>query len=337
LKRGLFVRVTFGSPNINSHELRVAIDGVLGSGWVSIGEYVEALEAFFRSACGVRYAIGCNSATQGLVIALKAAGWGSGGYRVSVNMPAFTWPSTLYAVDCIGGEPIFHDIDPGTWLMEEPNHNHGKLLLVDTFGNMAKNFDGFAKEDTIVDAAHGFGLPFLGQRGIAEVVSLSFTKVVTGMEGGMILTDDHELASTAIELRRLTARMGEINALVALQSIKNYDPAKTRAVVNHYKKHITVPFEVQDAPDCANNSVFSLRFERTVTRDAIRIALERAGVETKVYHDPLDRGHPETENLYSTILSIPTHHEVYDIQDEIIEIINTAGRTKTPGLEYLSR
>jgi dTDP-4-amino-4,6-dideoxygalactose transaminase len=334
------VKVLFGSPNIKSNALRVSIDGVLGSGWVSIGEYVEALESFFRGACGVKYAIGCSSATQGLVIALKAAGWGSSerGYdRTAVNLPAFTWPSTLYAVDCIGGEPILHDMDPDTWLMEEPHHNHGKLLLVDTFGNMAENFDGFAKKNTIVDAAHGFGLPLLGKRGIAEVVSLSFTKVVTGMEGGMILTDDDELAATAIELRRLTARMGEINALVAMQSIENYDPAKIRSVVNHFKKHITVPFRCQEVPNCTNNSVFSLRFKSTVTRDAIRIALERAGIETKVYYDPLERGHTETEKLYGTILSIPTHGDVWGFEDEIIEIINTAGRIRTPGMEYLSR
>jgi dTDP-4-amino-4,6-dideoxygalactose transaminase len=131
--------------------------------------------------------------------------------------------------------------------------------------------------------------------------------------------------------------MGEINALVALDSIKHYDPAVIKHAVNHYKKHITVPYKCQEVPNDTNNSVFSLRFESTVVRDSIRIALEREGIETKVYHDPLQRAHPETEKLYNTILSIPTHHDACGIQDEIIEIINTAGRTRTPGMEYLSR
>ena len=216
------MRVQFGSPNINAHALTREIEGILLSGWVSIGEYVEALESYFKKTYRMKYAIGCNSATQGLTIAIKAAGW----HNKHVHMPAFTWPSTLYAVKCSNNIPIFHDIDPDSWLMDD---DFGKLteddciVPVDIFGNMAEHSDNFAIENTIIDAAHGFGLECLGKRGIAEVVSLSFTKVVTGMEGGMILTDDDELAETATELRRLSARMGEINALIAMESIRNYD------------------------------------------------------------------------------------------------------------------
>jgi dTDP-4-amino-4,6-dideoxygalactose transaminase len=332
------MRVRFGGPNIEAEELSMQVRHIMKSGWVSIGEYVEELESYFEDRHGVKYAIGCSCATQGLVIALKAAGWDSRGHNpTAINMPAFTWPSTLYAANCIGADVLFHDIDPDTWLMKEPHHNHGKLLLVDTFGSMAEHFEGFKKEDTIIDAAHSFGNDFLGKRAIAEVVSLSFTKVVTAMEGGMILTDDDELAETAIELRRLTARMGEINALVALNSIKHYNEYTVCHAINHYKKHITVPYRCQEVLNDTNNSVFSLRFESTVVRDSIRIALEKEGIETKVYHDPLQKGHPETEKLYGTILSIPTHDDACSIQDEIIEIINMAGRTRTPGMEYLSR
>jgi len=177
----------------------------------------------------------------------------------------------------------------------------------------------------------------LGHRGLAEIVSLSFTKVVTGMEGGMILTNNDTLAETATELRRLSGRMGEINALIALDSIKNYEPSVTQFVINHYKKHISVPYKCQTIASDTNNSVFSVRFETTAVRDAIRIALEKQGVETKVYYDPLQRGHPETERLYNTILSIPTHTEASRHQEQIIEIINEVGRSaRTPGMSYLT-
>jgi dTDP-4-amino-4,6-dideoxygalactose transaminase len=337
--KGGKVRVQFGSPSINAAKLSTEIKGILLSGWVSIGEYVEGLEDIFERKFGVKHAIGTNCATTGLIIALKAAGWQANEWGPhAVNLPAFTWPSTLYAVNCVGGEPIFHDIDPDTWLMKEPHHNHGKLLLVDTFGSSAEHFEGFAKEDTIIDAAHGFGNEFLGKRGIAEVVSLSFTKVVTGMEGGMILTDDDRIAETATELRRLSGRMGEINALIALQSIRDYTPSISQFAVNHYKKHITVPYKCQEVLNDTNNSVFSLRFENTAVRDAIRIALEKKGIETKVYHEPLDHVHAESQKLYNTILSLPTHHEAMQVQDEIIETINDAGRSAgTPGMRYLKQ
>jgi dTDP-4-amino-4,6-dideoxygalactose transaminase len=330
------VRIQFGSPNIDADSLSTEINHILKSGWVSIGEYVEALENSFKVRFGIKHAIGTNCATTGLIIALKAAGWESGHH--AVNMPSFTWPSTLYAVRCSGLEPHFHDIDPDTWLMKEVPNNYGRLLLVDTFGNAAKPFGGFKKEDTIIDAAHGYGNDNLGKRGIAEVVSLSFTKVVTGMEGGMILTYDDELAETATELRRLSGRMGEINALIALKSIENYKPSVTQTAVNYYKDHLQVPFRFQYVPNSTSNSVFSLRFESTAVRDAIRIALEKEGIETKVYHDPLQAGHPETEKLYSTILSIPTHADAVDCQDDIIAIINQAALyAKTPGKEFLTR
>lgn len=327
------VKVPYGSPDINADALRVEIAGILKSGWVSIGEYVEALENEFRSRFHVKHAIGTNCATTGLIIALKAAGWQDG---AAINLPAFTWPSTLYAVNCVGVEPIFHDIDPNTWLMMEPRHNYGKLLMVDTFGNEAPVYDGFDFRNRIYDAAHGFGIRNLGHRGIAEVVSLSFTKVVTGMEGGMILTNDDDLAETAIELRRLSGRMGEINALIAMDSIRGYEPCVSQFAVNYYKSNISVPNKCQEVVSDTNNSVFSLRFETSAVRDAIRIALEKEGIETKVYHEPLQRGHPESEKLYNTILALPLHGDAYAVQDDIIEIINTAGKSAgTPGMRFL--
>lgn len=326
------MKLQFGSPDIKTHELMREVEAIMHSGWVSIGEYVESLESYFKKEFHVKHAIGTNSATTGLIIALKAAGWQDS----HVNLPSFTWPSTLYAVNCIGGTPIFRDIDPDTWLMREPQHFFGKLLLVDVFGNQAEPSARYAKKDTIIDAAHGFGLPNLGKRGIAEVVSLSFTKVVTGMEGGMILTDDDALAETATELRRLSGRMGEINALVAMQSIRNYDPSIASFAVRNYKKNISIPYRCQEIPNATNNSVFGVRFENTAIRDAVRIALEKNGIETKVYYDPLQRGFPETESLYSTILSLPVHKDAYAIQTDIIEIINSAGASaRTPGMRFL--
>ncbi|MGR3301858.1 MAG: DegT/DnrJ/EryC1/StrS family aminotransferase, partial [Candidatus Scalindua sp.] len=210
-------------------------------------------------------------------------------------------------------------------------------IAVDTFGNEWNQSD-YMKENVIVDAAHGYGLPNLGKRGLAEVVSFSFTKIITATEGGMILTDDDELADTAYELRRLSGRMEEINALIAMESIKNYKPEDTRAIINKYRKHITVSYKVQSIPTYTNNSVFSILFEEQVIRDAVRLALAKNKVETKVYYDPLKSGLPNTDYVYQRLLSLPIHKGVIEHQDEIIEIINTAGRNaRTPGKKYLTK
>jgi dTDP-4-amino-4,6-dideoxygalactose transaminase len=157
------------------------------------------------------------------------------------------------------------------------------------------------------------------------------------MEGGMILTNDDKLAETATELRRLTARMGEINALIGLGSMTSYDRRLVLNIINYYKKHITVSYRCQQPLSDTNNSVFAIAFDDTATRDAIRLALGKAGCETKVYYDPLKDGLPNTDMLYSRILALPIHEDVCKDQDEIIEIINRAGRTgRTPGKKFLT-
>ncbi len=331
------MNIRFGSPNIQCDEgLFAQIERIIDSGWVSMGSYVESLETHFKTMQGVKHAIACSSATTGLIIAIKAAGW----KNKRVHLPAFTWPSTPYAIGCNNNTASFHDIDLDTWMMETVRENIYRadcILQVDTFGNQAPIHIDFPYENRIYDAAHGYGLPDLGLRGIAEVVSLSFTKVVTSMEGGIILTNDDRLAVTATELRRLTGRMGEINALVALRSIRDYDPLLTQKIINYYKKHITIPYAYQNVLTHTNNSVFSLVFNETSVRNAIMVALAKAGVETKVYYDPVLRGLPNTERIYNGILSLPIHSDVVHVQDDIIEIINTAGRgAKTPGKEFLS-
>ena len=334
------MNIKFGHPNINCNDgLIKKIEEVLDGGWVSIGIHMLALEDHFKEKFHVKHAIACSSATTGLIIAIKAAGW----KNQRVALPAFTWPSTLYALECNGNVPVFCDIDKETWLINEQYigvHNKTeKAILVDIFGNQC-GCDSFMKKETIIDAAHGYGLPNLGKRGLAEVVSLSFTKIITATEGGIILTDDDELAETATELRRLSGRMEEINALIAMESIKecNKNHKDSWKVIMKYAKHITVPYKSQTIPVGTNHSVFSILFEEPCVRNAVMTALAGSGVETKVYYDPLVSGLPNTDYVYQRILSLPIHEDVIPVQDQIIEIINTSARgAKTPGKDYLTK
>lgn len=328
------MNITYGHPNISvNDDLMQKIEEVLSSGWVSIGKHMERLEDHFREKCGVKHAIACSCATTGLIIAIKAAGW----KNKRVGLPAFTWPSTLYALECNGNIPVFNDINKNTWLVDcEGICDH--IISVDTFGSEAPFSHSGPDENVIYDAAHSYGNPNLGQRGLAEVVSLSFTKNVTATEGGMILTNDDNLAETATELRRLSGRMEEINALIAMGSIKQYDDNSDFQRINYYEKHICVPHKKQLCESYSSLSVYSIMFEDRITRDAVRVALAKAGCETKVYYDPLISGLPSTDYVYDRILSLPIHEGVKEVQDEIIEIINTAARgAKTPGKDFLTK
>ena len=330
------MNIKFARPNIECNdELLGKIGEILNGGWVSIGNWMLALEYHFKEKFHVQHAIACSSATTGLIIAIKAAGW----KNQRVALPAFTWPSTLYALECNGNVPVFCDINKDTWLGEYPLTRSLSALYVvqvDTFGNQAGT-EYYPKKNTIYDAAHGYGLPNLGKRGLVEVVSLSFTKRITATEGGMILTDDDELAETAYELRRLSGRMEEINALIAMESIRNYADEYNNYVINKYWKHLTVDAKGQKCSE-TNNSVFSILFEEPSVRNAVMTALAKNGVETKVYYDPLCTGLPNTDYVYQRILSLPIHKDVIPVQDQIIEIINTSARgARTPGKAYLTK
>lgn len=341
--------VQFSKPTICLEESDYQeIRKIISSGWVSIGENVEKLEAEFKHRYQVKHAIACSSCTQGLVVAMKAAGWRN--KRIAVQ--PFTWPSTIYAIESnIGNVPIFCDIDPETWLIELgelPSDTYDAVLAVDTFGNQG---DIKTNKPIIYDAAHGFGLKDLGHRGIAEVVSFSFTKVVSAAEGGIILTNDNCLAETAQELRRLSCRMPEINAVIALRSLENYEKnqdAKMR-IIDGYLKHFEFQYHTQRIPTCTNHSVFSILLDSTDERDAIAHALKKAGVEFKTYYEPMVLGLKNVDSIYSRILSLPVYPQIATVQDKICAIINAAAKKAnsakkvkhynslfpTPGKRYL--
>lgn len=314
--------IQFSKPTISldDEDFR-KIREVINSGWVSIGKYVEELEAEFRRRFNVKHAIACSSCTQGLIIAIKSAGWRN--KRVAV--PAFTWPSTVFSIESnIGNTPVFCDIDQKTWLMDLGSideDSYDVVLAVDTFGNQA---DIQTDKPIIYDAAHGFDLGKLGHRGIAEVVSFSFTKVVSASEGGMILTNYDEVAKTAYELRRLASRMEEVNAIIALSSIRKYEEnykAKLK-IIDRYLKSFDFSFTLQQVPECTNHSVFSILLNSTYVRDAIASGLRENGVEVKIYYEPLVEGLVNTDQIYSRIISLPTYPEMAAVQDRICAIIN---------------
>lgn len=306
------------------------IQDIIDSGWVSIGRYVNEVEEYFKKKHNVKHAIACSCATSGLIIAIKSAGWRD----KKIAVPAFTWPSTVYAIDSNRNTPVFKDINPNTWSMEYAQSNdHDCVISVDVFGS-----ESYIESDkpVIYDAAHGFSLPRLGRRGIAEVVSFSFTKRVTGMEGGMILTNDNNLAECARELGRLSSRMGEINAYIILKSINDWGKHtdQIRVIINTYQKELNFPF-IEQQKKVSNLSVYAILVEPHL-KNSITNAFIENGIEFKSYYEPLVHGLKHTDELYSRIIALPAYPSLtsYD-QKKICEVMNAAAKENSPGVKYI--
>lgn len=305
------------------------IEEILRSGWVSIGKYVLELEENFKKMTGAKYAIATTSASQALYMTVKALGW----RNMKVALPSFTWPSTYYAIENVAGiEPVFTDIDPQTWLidMDDLKRRRKKfdaVISVDLFGSQSY-ID--TDKPVLYDAAHAFGLPRLGKRGIVEVVSLSFSKVVTAGEGGIILSDDRRFSDDVRYLRRVTSRMSEINAYLCNKAIsqKKKFLDRRKEIVQTYEKYLKIPYQTQKIPEATNYSVFSILLQTKEERDRIVRAFNKAKVEVKIYHDPLVSGLPVTDDIFSRIIALPVN---YDFKDNIVmlcQLINKAVGTR---------
>lgn len=311
------------------------LKNILFTGFVSIDKKVEELEGIFRNKFGVKYAIACTNATQGLIISLKSSGWRN--KRIAV--PAFTWPSTIYAIESNNGNiPVFCDINPKTWainLSYLKETDYDAVLAVDIFGSSTK-VD--TNKPLIYDAAHGYNLDNLGHRGLVEVISLSFTKTLTAMEGGMILTNDENIYEVAKELRRLSSRMPEFNAMIALQSLKNYDKnfARRLELKNKYIKQLKFKYTLQEVSSDCNCSVFCILLENSFIRDRITNELKNNNIGYKTYYEPIVHGLPVTDDIYSRIIALPLYPTLTDDEHNYIcDIMNKSIEKFSPGIGYL--
>ncbi len=296
------------------------IKEILDSGQVVNGPWTEKLEQHFIDMTGVKYAIACASCTAGLLAAVDNIGCGT----KKIALPSFTWPSTDFAVRHNRAWPIYCDIDKDTWIIKPPSaRGVDAMIVVDTFGNQA---DIDFPKPIIYDAAHGYGLPKLGKRGLVEVVSLAMTKAVTGMQGGVILTDHKGLARNLRKHIRTFAKITEINAYLALESARDYDKELERrqSAVERYRDFLSIPYKVQYVPEKTNLSVFAILLEDRAKRDRIADAFRKLEIEVKIYYEPVTAGLKNTNDVYSRIIALPTWDGIEDQIPSICRVINNA-------------
>jgi dTDP-4-amino-4,6-dideoxygalactose transaminase len=202
------------------------------------------------------------------------------------------------------------------------------FLPVDVFGN--KSFIE-TNLPVIYDAAHGYGLSDLGQRGNAEVISFSYTKIVQGMQGGAILTNDDALAEKCRIMVHRYGKITELNAYIVLKSIGDYcdNRSAREEIIIEYHTLIKVPRKEQVIQTETNYSVYAILLETTETRDKIYDALVKNDVETKIYYQPVvedteyfRRAYPNTFDIYSRILALPVYPDLE--VEPICKIINEA-------------
>lgn len=197
-----------------------AVRDPLASGWLTQGPRVAEFEKAFAARHGVTHALATTSCTTGLHLILAAMGIGPGD---EVIIPAFTWVATANVVVYCGATPVIADVDRRTNNID-PVDVAGRItprtkavIAVHLFG-LCADMDALravvpANIPIIEDAACAAGASYKGRLagslGLAAAFSFHPRKSITTGEGGMVTTNDKQLACMADMLRNHGASISE--------------------------------------------------------------------------------------------------------------------------------
>lgn len=197
--------LVFGGPVLDEAEFDEVLD-TLRSGWIGTGPKTIAFEEEFADYVGAQHAVSLNSCTSALHLALIACGIGSGDEVITSPL---TFAATANVAAHEDAFPIFADIDPQTLnidpaLVERMITPRTKAIIPVHFGGLACPLDELAQIADqhglaiIEDAAHAVGTRYqgkmIGSFGNLTCFSFYANKNLTTAEGGMLVTDDAEIA-----------------------------------------------------------------------------------------------------------------------------------------------
>jgi dTDP-4-amino-4,6-dideoxygalactose transaminase len=333
-------------------EAAADVRAILESRQLTNGPRVRDLEERIAAYAGVRHCVAVASCTLGLMLVLRARGLAG-----DVIVPSFTFSATVHAVAWNGLRPVFADVDART-LTVTPDTVRGvgqgavALLATHVFGTPC-DVEGLGEEarergiDLIFDAAHALGSRHrgtpMGQFGTAEVFSLTPTKLVVAGEGGVIATNDDDLAEACRIGREyghpgdydtrfvgLNARMSEVHAALAIRSLEGLDErvAHRGALAERYRGLLSpirgVAFPEVLSGDVSTYKDFSLLVDPDgfgIDADCLGRSLAAEGIDTRRYYSPPVHTHrayrdlppaslPVTERAARRALTLPLWSEM---------------------------
>ncbi|MEX2284601.1 MAG: DegT/DnrJ/EryC1/StrS family aminotransferase [Gemmatimonadota bacterium] len=344
----------------------------------NFGRYVTEFERQVGEYVG-GHAVTTSSGTMGLLFTLQALGLARG---ARVIMPSFTFMATAQAIVYAGGIPVFADIGEDLTIdsmdlaslldqhrdtaMVVPVHMYGLPCDTDAIENVVRTYAGDRQIRVIYDAAHAFGAARnrrpVGISGDAEVFSLSVTKVLVSVEGGLVTSRDAALVERLRHMRNygiesnydawypgLNGKMSEFHAIVGLANLARLDERmETRqhlATIYADRVHERTEYRVASWPADVRHTFkdFTVLVPDALApkRDQLIARLKELGIETRAYFYPpvheqrafrkyADRALPRTESLARRVLTLPffTRMSEHDI-DYVVDSLQRVQRELT--------
>ncbi len=297
------------------------LDGIYERNWLTNnGPLVQELTQRLEAYLGVENILLVSNGTLALQVAYRALGISEpvkGEGADAITTP-FTFIATASSLKWEGVQPVFTDIDPGTWCMNPDNievaigSKTRAIVPVHVFGNACdvETIDGIARKHSlkvVYDASHAFGVNYRGgsllRYGDASTLSFHATKLFHTSEGGAIVfrrRDDLERARKmvnfgltgpeSIETLGINAKMNEVQAAIGLCVLDEIeDNLKARAVIWHrYEETVGQTLQLQVRPDELeyNHAYFPVLFESEDHAVRTVATLKENGVLARRYFYP---------------------------------------------------
>jgi dTDP-4-amino-4,6-dideoxygalactose transaminase len=354
----------FQPPALGDEEVEAVVE-TLRTGWIATGPRAGELEDRFADYVGARHAVSLASGTAALHLALLAARIGPGDEVITTPI---TWPATANVIVHAGARPVFADvrasdlnIDPAA--VAAAITPRTKAIMPVHLAGQPADLDALLALGVPVleDATHAAESRYRGRKvgsiegSLAACFSLNATKNVAAAEGGILTTDDDDLAASVRELRLMRRKAGALYdirvagfkanlpdllaalALVQLDKIERHAEIRRRHV-EAYDAAVAelpgiAPLE-RDPRDVHAHHIYVVRIDPELAgadRNAYREALERENIATSIHFLPLHRltfyrellpEHPPlpvAERAGDEVLSLPLSpaHTDADIEDAI--------------------
>ncbi|USH00457.1 DegT/DnrJ/EryC1/StrS family aminotransferase [Thermococcus argininiproducens] len=358
--------IPIAKPLIGEEEIN-AVVSVLKSGMLAHGKEVEAFEKEFAHYLGAKHGIAVANGTAALDVALKALKIGPGDEVITTS---FTFIASANSILFQGAMPVFADIDPKTFnldpdeVLEKITDKTKAIVVVHLYGQPAdmKSFREIADDYNlylIEDCAQAHGAEFESQKvgTFGDIAAFSFypTKNMTTGEGGMVVTNDDELARRVDLIRNhgqikkylheelgYNLRMTNIAAAIGRGQLKKLDEWNSRRIENaklltegiEKIKGLIPPYVDSRVKHVFHQYVIRVEEEFPLSRDELAQELREKDIGTgihypmPVHHQPLYQklGYPRdicpnAIEASKRVLSLPVHSAVS--REDIEYIIQT--------------
>lgn len=351
--------IPYGRQHVDDADIAAVVD-VLRSDWLTTGPAIDRFEAAVAEYVGARHAVAFSSATAALHGACAVAGLGPGDV---VTTSPLTFIASANCARYVGAQPALIDIDPRTLNIDiDKVDDTSDALIPVHYAGLPVDLGSLQSRPCVIieDASHALGAHTLhgrvGNCAHSDMCVFSFhpVKPITTGEGGMVTTNDDELAE---RLRRFRShgivrstkpdsweydaqglgfnyRMTDIQAALGLHQLSQLDAFIERRndLADRYRELLAgLPITLPPAAPAGTRHGYHLFAIQVLDRERVFTALRQAGIGVQVHYVPVHHhsissditcpaeGFPHADRVYAGLISLPLYVGLAeDEQDQVV-------------------